>query len=72
MMPACQKCWTDAGYAAHSRGGSKAEHYERLIDEREDDPCTAKEQCGEMHLVVGWKDGTRHCVCGQVAKVQTP
>jgi len=61
---ACEKCWSDAGFIAASAQTSKAEEYSRLIDERAEKPCTPEEQCGEMHLIFDWKDGTRHCVCG--------
>ena len=43
-MSMCKKCWRDAGIIAASKGTSKADEYQRLIDERE--PCTPKEQAG--------------------------
>lgn len=39
-MPACEKCWSDAG-------GSTAEYY-RLLDERKDNPCSPREQAGQF------------------------
>ncbi len=42
-MPACEKCWFDAGMEAWSSQGDKVEIYHRLIDERE---CTPEEQAG--------------------------
>ena len=65
-MASCEKCWSDAGWAAHLRGGDKVDHYHRLLEERKDSPCSPEEQCGEWHVVLDWKDGTRHCVCGKV------
>lgn len=38
--------------------------YTKLLKEREDNPCTAKEQCGEMHTLIHFADGTIHCACG--------
>jgi len=40
-MPGCQKCWNDAVFS-----GNKAAEYNRLIDERKDNPCTPEEQAG--------------------------
>ena len=47
-MSACEKCWSDAYHrmlADPSKG--QAEHYQDLIRERENDPCTPEEQRGE-------------------------
>lgn len=30
--------------------------------------CTPEQQCGEMHLVMDWKDGSRRCRCGKVVE----
>lgn len=67
-MPACQKCWGDAGYVSMTRGTSKAEEYGKLIDERKDSPCTPEEQCGEMHIVIQWVVGSNRCICGKVVE----
>jgi len=61
---ACEKCWSDAGRISMFTGSSKTEEYEILLEARRDDPCSPEEQCGEMHVVYSWKDGTQHCVCG--------
>lgn len=45
---ACEKCWADAYADARMRGGHQADHYRRLIAEREDDPCTPDQQRGEI------------------------
>ena len=66
LMPGCEKCWRDAGAEAFSTQGDKVEIYHRLLEERRETPCTLEEQCGEMHVVLAWKDGTKHCVCGKV------
>jgi hypothetical protein len=36
--------------------------------ERSGRVCTPREQCGEMHLVLDWKDGGRRCRCGDVVE----
>lgn len=43
-MPACEKCWRDAGAEAFSSQGDKVAIYHRLLDERR---CTPEEQAGE-------------------------
>lgn len=64
-MPACEKCWADS----HSSMGDQPAEYRRLIEERRDNPCTPEQQCGEMHLVLEWKDGRPpQCRCGKVKK----
>ena len=65
-MAGCEKCWSDAGRIAFSSGRDKVEVYHELVAAREATPCTDEEQCGEMHLVLDWKDGTKHCRCGKV------
>ena len=44
----CEKCWADAAMAAHHRGGSQVDHYDRLLKERADNPCSPREQAGEF------------------------
>jgi hypothetical protein len=39
MMAACEKCWRDAILRALMLGGSVADHYSALLDERRDNPC---------------------------------
>lgn len=47
-MAACEKCWTDAFHRSREAfGKSQAEHYQKLIEERKDNPCTPKQQAGE-------------------------
>ena len=43
----CEKCWKDASLRALLRGGSVADHYEHLLQERKDSPCSPEEQHGE-------------------------
>ena len=45
-MSTCEKRWDDAYMAMMLRGGSQAEHYARLLQERKDTPCTLDEQSG--------------------------
>lgn len=62
-MAACEKCWRDAFLAAYGRADTdQATEYRRLIEERSwTEACTPREQCGEMHLVIG-----AACRCGKV------
>ncbi len=43
-MSACEKCWKDAHLYA---GLSVTDEYQRLINERKDNPCTPEEQAGD-------------------------
>ena len=43
----CEKCWRDAALAAHLRGGSQTDHYQTLLLQRVNTPCTPEEQAGE-------------------------
>ena len=43
-MSACEKCWSDAFEQGFYRGGSTAEIYRQLVDERE--PCSPEAQAG--------------------------
>lgn len=63
-MAGCEKCWRDAGRRAWSRQSDKVEEYHRLLEERRDNPCTPEEQCGELHVVLQWRDGRPdQCCC---------
>lgn len=42
----CEKCWRDAGLRAIVCGGSQSDHYEDILEERKDRPCTKEEQEG--------------------------
>lgn len=42
----CEKCWGDAYVRMNMLGGCQAEHYEKLLKERKDKPCTPEEQRG--------------------------
>jgi hypothetical protein len=64
-MPACEKCWADAAQAVAERGGSQVDHYHQLIRDRGPGGCTPREQCGEMHLLLQFMDGSTHCRCGE-------
>ena len=59
-MASCEKCWSDA-YMRSIENPMKvqAEHYQDLIKERAENPCTAEEQAGE--------DATLCLKCGRVA-----
>lgn len=47
-MSACEKCWRDA-YLRHLYNPckSQAEHYQELLEERKNNPCTEAQQRGE-------------------------
>jgi hypothetical protein len=47
---ACEKCWGDAYLRMLYRGGSQADHYRDLLEERKDNPCTQEEQDGTDEL----------------------
>lgn len=47
----CEKCWKDAFIRSRMTGKSQAECYEELLEEREDNPCSLKEQAGDY-----WED----------------
>jgi len=64
-MAACEKCWADAFRRAYGSGRCQTDEYQELIEERKDNPCTPEEQCGEMHLVLEYKDGRKQCRCGK-------
>jgi hypothetical protein len=47
-MPSCEKCWSDAYMRSRSTGRSQSEEYLKLLTERENSPCTPKEQAGQF------------------------
>ena len=46
-MVGCEKCWGDAYMRYRDKGGTQTDHYNDLIKERKDNPCTPKEQAGQ-------------------------
>ncbi len=47
-MSLCEKCWADARLrAAADSARVVMEHYQQLLDERRDKPCTIEEQKGD-------------------------
>ena len=47
-MSACEKCWSDAGRETTYGGSeSKAQAYNRLMEERKANPCTPEQQAGQ-------------------------
>lgn len=56
-MAACEKCWRDASRDALLLGGSVADHYRRLLDERKGRPCSEAEQLGDRPQPPGGTDG---------------
>jgi hypothetical protein len=45
-MGCCEKCWRDAALRVLLLGGTQAERYQELLNEREGNPCTPEEQWG--------------------------
>lgn len=64
-MAMCERCWADAKAAQRLRGVDQFDEYRRLVAERE---CSPEQQCGEMHLLLDYTDGSRRCRCGKVVK----
>jgi hypothetical protein len=67
-MAACEKCWRDAHRGPQF---SVADEYQRLIEERRDNPCTPEQQAGPDATecpVCNRKTVHQHChicmVCG--------
>ena len=47
-MAACEKCWADAFWRMTINPfKSQTEHYQDLLEERKDNPCSEKEQKGK-------------------------
>lgn len=42
----CEKCWADAYHRMMMRGGDQTGHYQQLLKERYEKPCTPEEQAG--------------------------
>jgi acetyl esterase/lipase len=59
LRMACEKCWSDASMLAFLSNGVTPVEYDKLLERRHGKPCTPEEQCGELHLILDWKDGTR-------------
>ena len=67
-MPACERCWSV--YTSRQLGGYTGS-YQDVVREEErynGGPCSMEDQCGEMHLVLDWKDGSKRCRCGKVVE----
>lgn len=66
-MAGCERCWNEAGIRAMSRMGDKVEIYHEILADRDRRGlvCTPEEQCGDLHVVLEWKDGSTRCMCGK-------
>lgn len=64
-MPVCERCWAEYQYRQRFEDVSLT--YSEVVAQREAEhgACSPEEQCGEMHLVLDWKDGGRRCRCGK-------
>ena len=47
-MFACEKCWADAYLRSRYTGKSQAGCYQELLIERENNPCSEREQAGQF------------------------
>jgi len=47
-MASCEKCWDDSYLMTFGTGKDRAEVYNELLKERENNPCTEKEQAGQF------------------------
>lgn len=47
-MAACEKCWNDAYLRAYTKHISQAECYREILKERDDNPCSKKDQAGQF------------------------
>lgn len=67
-MAACERCW--AIYSLRQRSEPDLCYADVVADEerRNGGPCSPREQCGGIHLVLDWKDGGRRCRCGEVVE----
>jgi len=61
---ACEKCWGDAGARVFINGGSQNDAYSEILKERAENPCTPKQQCGELHTIIKWAHRADACMCG--------
>lgn len=63
-MTACERCWSD--YRMRSLFEPNLTYSEVVAqNEAARGACSPAEQCGEMHLILEWKDGGRRCRCGE-------
>jgi hypothetical protein len=46
-MPSCEKCWSDAYLLSRTTGETQSEVYERLVEKRQADPCSPRQQAGQ-------------------------
>lgn len=51
----CEKCWNDAALRAEDSLRNQSECYQELLKERENSPCSPKEQAGQ------WWDNENQC-----------
>jgi len=45
-MTACEKCWEEARLRSLNSGKSTTDEYQKLLDERRDNPCSPEDQHG--------------------------
>jgi len=64
-MAICEKCWSEASARAANLGGNSVMHYDEIIEEKKQAPCSPEEQCGDLHVITS----DHGCRCGQVKKI---
>jgi hypothetical protein len=47
-MSACERCWGDAYRLSLDTGEDQPTSYKRLLEERKNNPCSAREQAGQF------------------------
>jgi len=66
-MAACERCWSI--YSRRAAWDDDLTYSEVVAEEeRRRGVCSPEEQCGDMHLVLDLKDGSRRCRCGEVVE----
>ena len=67
-MAACERCWSLFRMREMHDPDLTYHDVVREEEARNGGPCSPAQQCGQMHLVLNWKDGGRRCRCGAVVE----
>lgn len=67
-MSACEKCWHDACSRQMLLGGSIADRYAEILQERKDSPCSEDEQKYGEHTCLGCGEPCSQCSCTEAVK----
>ena len=67
-MAACEKCWVEFKRRQWSNPGLTYS----MVTAENNGRCTPEDMCGDMHLVLPWKDKRPdQCRCGKVVRPLT-